>query len=59
MDAEQPLPHKFIVNNAFVAEKKSYPIRWLIVVVSVISSVLVALLVIIGAETVKTLNPES
>ena len=59
VDAEQTLPHKFIVNNAFVAEKKSYPIRWLIVVVSVISSVLVALLVIIGAETVKTLNPES
>ncbi|MFT5920633.1 MAG: hypothetical protein ACI9FU_002454, partial [Granulosicoccus sp.] len=51
VDAEQTLPHKFIVNSAFVAEKKSYPIRWLIVVISVISSILIALLVIIGFES--------
>jgi len=37
VDAENNLQHKFIVNRAFPAEKPIYPIRWLIVVVSVLS----------------------
>ena len=37
VDAENNLQHKFIVNKAFPAEKPIYPIRWLIVVVSVLS----------------------
>jgi uncharacterized protein involved in exopolysaccharide biosynthesis len=53
VDAEQTLPHKFIVNNAFPAEKKSYPIRWLIVLVSTVSTFILALLVIIGYENVS------
>jgi uncharacterized protein involved in exopolysaccharide biosynthesis len=52
VDAEQTLPHKFIVNNAFPAEKKSYPIRWLIVLVSTVSTFLIALLAIIAYENV-------
>jgi uncharacterized protein involved in exopolysaccharide biosynthesis len=52
VDAEQTLPHKFIVNNAFPAEKKSYPIRWLIVLVSTVSTFIMALLVIIGYENI-------
>lgn len=57
VDAEQTLPHKFIVNNAVPAEKKSYPVRWLIVLVSTISAFLFALLTIIAVENFKTLNP--
>jgi uncharacterized protein involved in exopolysaccharide biosynthesis len=53
VDAEQTLPHKFIVNNAFPAEKKSYPIRWLIVLVSSISTLILALLAIIGYENLS------
>lgn len=53
VDAEQTLPHKFIVNNAFPAEKKSYPIRWLIVLVSTVSTFILALLVIIGYENLS------
>lgn len=53
VDAEQTLPHKFIVNNAFPAEKKSYPIRWLIVLVSTVSTFILSLLVIIGYENVS------
>ncbi|MFM1876784.1 MAG: hypothetical protein RL266_2521 [Bacteroidota bacterium] len=52
VDAEQTLPHKFIVNSAFAAEKKSYPIRWLIVIVSTISTFIIALLTIIVYENV-------
>jgi len=50
VDANEELPHKFIVNYAFKAEKKSYPIRWLIMVVATISSVLLTLIVIIILE---------
>ncbi|MCF8464728.1 MAG: hypothetical protein K9G41_07800 [Flavobacteriales bacterium] len=58
VDAEQSLPHKFIVNNAFPAEKKSYPIRWLIVLVSTISTFILALLVIIGYENITKENEQ-
>lgn len=53
VDAEQTLPHKFIVNNAFPAEKKSYPIRWLIVLASTVSTFIIALLAIIMYENVS------
>ncbi len=56
VDAEQTLPHKFIVNNAFPAEKKSYPIRWLIVLVSTVSTFILALLIIIGYENITKAN---
>lgn len=55
-DAMEYLPHKFIVNHAFPAEKKSYPVRWLIVVISTFSSVLLCALVIIGIENVKKID---
>ena len=53
VDAEQTLPHKFIVNNAFPAEKKSYPIRWLIVLVSTVSTFIISLLAIIVYENIS------
>lgn len=53
IDAEQSLTSKFIVNRAFKAEKKSYPIRWLIVTVSTVSSLILALLAILLIENIK------
>lgn len=53
IDAEKSLQHKFIVNNAYAAEKKTYPIRWLIVVVSTIASFLIALILILFYESIK------
>jgi hypothetical protein len=53
IDAEQSLTSKFIVNRAFKAEKKSYPIRWLIVTVSIVSSLILALLAILLIENIK------
>ncbi len=38
VDVEQNLPHKFIVSSAFPAEKPSYPVRWLIVLAGLASS---------------------
>lgn len=50
VDAEQDLPHKFIVNNAFPAEKKSSPVRWLIVLISTLSTFILAILIVIALE---------
>lgn len=56
IDAEKTLQHKFIVNNAFAAEKKTYPIRWLIVAVSTIGTFLLALILILFYESIKSIN---
>jgi uncharacterized protein involved in exopolysaccharide biosynthesis len=50
IDAYEDLPQKFVVNTAYKAEKKSYPVRWLIVLVSVFASMLVSILVILILE---------
>ena len=47
VDAEQELPGKFVVNSAFKAEQKSYPIRWLIILVSTLSSMLLGVVTIL------------
>jgi hypothetical protein len=52
VDAEQDLPFKFAVK----AEKKSYPVRWLIVVVSTLSTFILALLVLLLFESIKRVD---
>ena len=46
VDANENLPHKFVVSNAYKAERKSYPIRWLIVLISTLSVVFLAIVVL-------------
>lgn len=53
VDAEEELPQKFVVSTAYGAERKSYPIRWLIVLVSTISAFLLTILAIIVIENVS------
>ena len=50
VDATQNGTWKFVVNKAVPAEKKAYPIRWLIVVVSTVAAFLMTILVIIAVE---------
>lgn len=56
IDVEKSIQHKFIVNRAFKAEKKSYPIRWLIVVVSTFASFLLTLILLLFVESIKSTN---
>ncbi|MBL4625424.1 MAG: hypothetical protein JKY42_09840 [Flavobacteriales bacterium] len=58
VDATAEIPYKFVVNKAFAAEKKSYPIRWLIVVVSTFSAFLIGILAIIGIENYRRLQEQ-
>jgi uncharacterized protein involved in exopolysaccharide biosynthesis len=45
VDATENLPHKFVVSSAYKAEKKSYPIRWLIVMITLLSALFLAMIV--------------
>lgn len=56
VDAEQDLPQKFIVSSAYKAEKKSYPIRWLIVVLSTLGALFLTVLIIITFEQLESLQ---
>lgn len=57
VDAEQELPAKFVVDRAYKAEKKSYPVRWVIVIVSMISALLLAILSLIVIENFSKKKP--
>ena len=56
VDARESLPQKFIVSDAFKAEKKSYPIRWLIIVVSTLSALFLTIIVIMIIEKIAAAN---
>jgi len=58
VDAEQSLPQKFIVNAAYPAERKSYPIRWIIVLVTVFSVFFMSVLIILLMEHYKAFIPD-
>lgn len=58
-DAEESLTTKFIVNRAWPAEKKAYPIRWLIVLVSTLSAFLLSVLTIIAIENFRKFKATS
>jgi len=53
VDADQNLPNKFIVERAYKAEKKSTPVRWIIVLISTIASIVIGWLAIIVIENTK------
>lgn len=47
VDAESFISQKFIIDNAYKAEKKAYPTRWLIVVITTFSALLLTIIVLI------------
>ena len=50
VNAELKLPHKYVVKQAQVAERKAYPIRWLVVVIITLTSLVLALFVLLFLE---------
>ena len=53
VDATEFIPHKFVVTSAFKAERKSYPIRWIIVVVTLLSTFLLLIFCIVFYDRSK------
>jgi len=56
IDAQETLPQKFIINNAYKAEKKIYPVRWLIVFVTTFASFLFSILIIIIIDNITNIK---
>jgi hypothetical protein len=52
-DVEKNLTYCNVVTSPFVADKKSYPVRWLIVVISMLSTLMFSLIVISVIENYK------
>ena len=53
VDATEFIPHKFVVTSAFQAERKAYPVRWIIVVVTVLSTFLLLIFCLIAYDRSK------
>lgn len=53
LEAEQNLPHVFIVDSAFKAEKKAYPKKSIIVIISTLSAFLLTLISLIIIENIR------
>lgn len=53
LEAEQNLSHKFVVEMAYPSEKKAYPKKSLIVIVSTLASLLFALIVLIIIDNIR------
>jgi uncharacterized protein involved in exopolysaccharide biosynthesis len=56
VDAQSNLPQKFVVSNAYKAERKSYPIRWLIILVSTFSALFLAIIICMAMEKAGNYN---
>ncbi len=53
VNAELKLPHKYVIKNAQIPERKAYPIRWLLVVIIMISSLVLSLFILLLLEKKK------
>jgi len=59
MDYDRRFTYTNIITKPFVADKKSYPVRWLIVVISALASFFVAFLLILIIENFRGLTKSS
>jgi len=53
VDVEKTLPHKFELTRADVPERKSYPVRWLILAITLLTTLFLITAVLIVLEAVK------
>lgn len=58
VDAESRIQNYFVVTSPYAAEKKSYPVRWLIVVISVIAALFTGIITIVLYEQFQKLRTQ-
>ena len=59
MDLDRNFTYTNVITKPFVADKKAYPVRWLIVVVSALAAFFLAFIVILIVENRKGLLQNS
>ncbi len=58
-DATSSFSHKFVVEKAYPAEKKAYPVRWLIVAISTIATFLFGIVLFLVLDKIRELNAKA
>jgi capsule polysaccharide export protein KpsE/RkpR len=58
VDAESRIQNYFVVTSPYAAEKKSYPVRWLIVLISVIAALFTGVVTIVLYEQFQKLRTQ-
>jgi uncharacterized protein involved in exopolysaccharide biosynthesis len=53
IEAEQALPHKYVVDYAYPAEKKSYPKKSIVVITSTFAAFIFALFILLAVDIIK------
>lgn len=56
VDAGKNISEKFVVNRAFPSDRKAYPVRWLIIVSSTLSAMIVAMLALAILDNFKRIK---
>ena len=56
VDAENELPQTFVVDKAFPAEKKSYPVRWVICAAALVSCLIFCIIFLLIIENFKRIG---
>lgn len=59
MDYDRQFSYTNIITKPFVADKKSYPVRWLIVVISALASFFITFLIVLIIENYKGMTKSS
>lgn len=59
MDFDRQFTYLNVITKPFAADKKAYPVRWLIVVISAIASLFIAFLVVLIIENYKGMRKHS
>jgi len=59
VDLDEVLPQKFVVSLAEPAEKKAYPVRWVIVAISTFTTIFIGLLMIFIFENFRQLKKQN
>ncbi|NCD42423.1 MAG: hypothetical protein EOL88_10060 [Bacteroidia bacterium] len=58
VDAQEVLPQKFVVSRAYQAEKKSYPVRWLIVLIASLGTFFLTIVIILIIDNIEQFRDE-
>jgi uncharacterized protein involved in exopolysaccharide biosynthesis len=58
VDVASTIPAKFVVNRGQVPDKKAYPVRWLIVVMSFISAFVFTVILLLVFENFRRMKRE-
>ena len=58
IDINYTLENKFVINKAYPADKKSYPVRWLVVLSSLLSVLTFTILILSILDSMRNVNNE-